>query len=109
MTIVTYAQRYRPMKKKPPAPAIEGSAIVTAKKPGPRQRAEAEPPPGGPTGVAQAGDAGAPSVRRLNLTGKKSRRRKFRMPRRQVSGCEPGTNPRPVHSSNKHIRFPVAS
>ena len=45
MTIVTYAQRYRPMKKKPPAPAIEGSAIVTAKKPGPRPRAEAEPDP----------------------------------------------------------------
>jgi hypothetical protein len=69
MTIVTYAQSYKPMKKKPPAPAIEGSAIVTAKKPGPRQRAEAEPRPGGPggsAGVAQAGDVGArPPRRRL--------------------------------------------
>ena len=69
MTVVTYAQRYRPMKKKPPAPAIEGSAILTAKKPGPRQRTEAEPPPGGPSGsagVAQAGDVGArPPRRRL--------------------------------------------
>jgi len=67
MTIVTYGQRYRPMKKKLPAPAIEGSAIVTAKKPGPRQRAEAELPPGGPwgsAGVAQAGGVGARPPRR---------------------------------------------
>jgi hypothetical protein len=67
MTIVTYAQRYRPMKKKPPAPAIEGSAVATAKKSGPQQRAEAEPDPdtpGGNAGVAQAGDVGVQPLRR---------------------------------------------
>jgi hypothetical protein len=44
VTVVTYVRGYkRSPKKKPQAAAIEGSAIVTAKKPGPRQRAEAEP------------------------------------------------------------------
>jgi hypothetical protein len=68
MTVVTYAQPYRP-KKKLPAPTIEGSAIVTAKKSGPRQRAKAEPDLKlRRQGVAQAGDAGARPGRRLMVS-----------------------------------------
>ena len=63
MTIVTYAQRYRPKKKKPPAAAIEGSAIVTAKKPGPRQRAKAEPDHEAQAAILKAGGMEARPLR----------------------------------------------